>query len=81
MSPNGDGINDTWLVKEINRCPNNEVRIFTRSGFEVFYSQGYKNDWSGKRNGSPLPEGSYYYRIDIEGKGSIEFEGWLYLSR
>ena len=81
VSPNGDGINDTWLVKEINRYPNNEVRIFTRSGFEVFYSQGYKNDWSGTRNGSPLPEGSYYYRIDLEGKGSIEFEGWLYLSR
>lgn len=81
VSPNGDGINDTWLVKEINRYPNNEVRILTRSGFEVFYTQGYKNDWSGTRNGSPLPEGSYYYRIDLEGNGSIEFEGWLYLSR
>lgn len=53
----------------------------TRNGYGVFQVQGYKNDWSGTRNGSPLPEGSYYYRIDLEGKGSIEFEGWLYLTR
>ena len=39
------------------------------------------NNWSGEYNGSPVPSGSYYYRIDLDGNGNIDFEGWLYLSR
>jgi gliding motility-associated-like protein len=81
FSPNSDGFNDTWQVKEIDRYPNNQVWIFTRSGYEVFNTQNYRNDWSGTQNGNPLPEGSYYYRIDLDGNSTIDFEGWLYLTR
>ena len=81
FSPNSDGINDTWQIKEIDRYPNNQVWIFTRSGYEVFNTQNYRNDWSGTQNGNPLPEGSYYYRIDLDGNSTIDFEGWLYLTR
>ncbi|MDC0875224.1 gliding motility-associated C-terminal domain-containing protein, partial [Flavobacteriaceae bacterium] len=55
FSPNSDGINDTWQVKEIDRYPNNQVWIFTRTGYEVFNAQNYRNDWSGTQNGNPLP--------------------------
>ncbi|MDA7797690.1 gliding motility-associated C-terminal domain-containing protein [Flavobacteriaceae bacterium] len=81
FSPNSDGINDTWQVKEIDRYPNNQVWIFTRTGYEVFNTQNYRNNWSGTKDGTPLPEGSYYYRIDLDGNGTIDFEGWLYLTR
>jgi gliding motility-associated-like protein len=81
FSPNSDGINDTWQVKEIDRYPNNQVWIFTRTGYEVFNTQNYRNNWSGTQNGTPLPEGSYYYRIDLDGNSTIDFEGWLYLTR
>jgi len=81
FSPNSDGINDTWQVKEIDRYPNNQVWIFSRSGYEVFNTQNYRNDWTGTQNGNPLPEGSYYYRIDLDGNSTIDFEGWLYLTR
>ena len=81
FSPNSDGVNDTWQVKEIDRYPNNQVWIFTRTGYEVFNIQNYRNDWTGTQNGNPLPEGSYYYRIDLDGNGTIDFEGWLYLTR
>ena len=81
FSPNSDGINDTWQVKEIDRYPNNQVWIFTRSGYEVFNTLNYRNNWSGTKDGTPLPEGSYYYRIDLDGNGTIDFEGWLYLTR
>ena len=81
FSPNSDGINDTWYVKEIDRYPNNEVWIFTRNGFEVYNTKNYRNDWAGTQNGTPLPEGSYYYRMDLDGNGTIDFEGWLYLTR
>jgi gliding motility-associated-like protein len=81
FSPNSDGINDTWQIKEIDRYPNNQVWIFTRTGYEVFNTLNYRNDWSGTQNGTALPEGSYYYRIDLDGNNTIDFEGWLYLTR
>ena len=81
FSPNSDGINETWQVKEIDRYPNNQVWIFTRTGYEVFNTQNYRNDWTGTQNGNPLPEGSYYYRIDLDGNSTVDFEGWLYLTR
>jgi gliding motility-associated-like protein len=81
FSPNGDGTNDTWQVREIDRYSNNQVWIYTRTGFEVFNKRIYRNDWSGTKDGIPLPEGSYYYRIDLDGNDTIDFEGWLYLTR
>ncbi|MDA8658167.1 Ig-like domain-containing protein [Flavobacteriaceae bacterium] len=81
FSPNSDGVNDTWQIKEIDRYPDNQVWIFTRSGYEVFNTQNYRNNWSGTKDGTPLPEGSYYYRIDLDGNDTIDFEGWLYLTR
>ncbi len=55
--------------------------MYTRSGYLVFQTKNYRNDWTGNNNGSPLPEGSYYYRIYLNGNNTIDFEGWLYLTR
>ncbi len=81
FSPNGDGIGDGWNVVNTDFFPNCEVWIFTRSGELVFRKRGYQNDWKGTLNGSDLPEGSYYYNIDKEGDGPIDYRGWLYLTR
>ena len=35
----------------------------------------------GTIDGIELPAGSYYYRIDLDGNDSVDFEGWLYLTR
>ena len=39
------------------------------------------NDWNGTLDGVELPAGSYYYRIDLDGDGTVDFEGWFYLTR
>ena len=80
FSPNGDGINDTWMFPEIQRFPLNQVWIYSSDGNLVFHKKSYNNDWGGTFNGNVLPVGSYLYRVDVDGNGSIEFEGWLYLS-
>ena len=80
FSPNGDGINDTWMFPEIQRFPLNQVWIYSSDGNLVFHQKSYNNDWGGTFNGNVLPVGSYLYRVDVDGNGSIEFEGWLYLS-
>ena len=81
FSPNGDGMNDTWQVKEIDRYLDNQVWIYSRTGRELINFKPYNNDWNGQLDGIELPAGSYYYRIDLDGNGSIDFEGWFYLTR
>ena len=84
ISPNGDGINDTWVIYNIENHPNAVVKVFNRWGKEVFKARHYQNNWGGEfgTNTETLPEGgSYYYQIDLDGDGSIDKEGWLYISR
>jgi gliding motility-associated-like protein len=81
FSPNGDGINDTWNIINIERYPNTAVYIFTRTGKKVFEMKRYNNSWRGTTNGDSLPEASYYYMVDIDGNETIDFQGWLYLTR
>ena len=81
FSPNGDGINDTWNIINIDRYPKAAVWIFTRTGKNIYEMKRYNNSFDGTNNGSPLPEASYYYMIDIDGNESIDFQGWLYLTR
>jgi len=75
MSPNGDGVNDTWIIKNIDAFPNNEVKIFDGVGRVVFQRKGYNNSsgWDGSLNGSALAEGYYFYIIDFgDGKGQLK---------
>ena len=81
FSPNGDGMNDTWQVREIDRYLNNQIWIYSRTGVELYNAKPYTNDWNGTLEGVDLPAGSYYYRIDLDGDDAVDFEGWFYLTR
>ncbi|SFD61441.1 gliding motility-associated C-terminal domain-containing protein [Chitinophaga sp. CF118] len=67
LTPNGDGKNDKWVIRNLDSYPNNEVRIYDRTGRMVFNRRNYSNDWDGTMNGSPLAEGTYYYILTIDG--------------
>ena len=81
FTPNGDGVNDTWNIEEIQRYPNNQVWIYDTSGNNVFNKINYDNTWQGDNNGVELPSGSYLYMIDLDGDGSIDYEGWMFITR
>ncbi len=63
FSPNGDGINDLWMIKGLQAYSTANIQVFDRYGQLVFKSTGYDQPWNGTRNGKPLPAGVYYYII------------------
>jgi len=65
LTPNGDGKNDTWVIRDINLYPNNTVTVYDRGGRVVYAKHGYNNDWDGTLYGATLAEGTYYYTIDL----------------
>ncbi|WP_419800600.1 gliding motility-associated C-terminal domain-containing protein [Mucilaginibacter sp.] len=80
ITPNGDGKNDTWVIKNIDYYPNNIVKVFDKAGRLVYQKHGYTNDWNGTYNNSPLTEGTYYYIIDF-GAGLGLFKGYITIIR
>jgi gliding motility-associated-like protein len=64
FSPNGDGINDTWVIRYLAPYPGAEVQVFNRYGQLVYHSVGYTTPWDGRYNGQPLPVATYYWIIN-----------------
>lgn len=66
FTPNGDGINDLWLITNGTGCLTSaKAQVFNRYGAKVFESDDYKNNWNGTYKGKPLPDGTYYYIISF----------------
>ena len=63
MSPNGDGINDRFMIYclESTTLPRNELLVFNTWGDEVFRAAPYDNTWEGTYGNEELPDGTYYY--------------------
>jgi gliding motility-associated-like protein len=80
LTPNGDGKNDHWVIKDIQLYPQNNVNIFDRGGRLVYSKHGYTNDWDGTYNGSPLVQGTYYYVVDL-GPDLPKFKGFISIIR
>ncbi len=74
LSSNGDGKNDVWVIKEIERYPDNELTVFDRGGRVVYKAKNYQNNWSGDISGLPLSQDTYYYilRLTKDGKSTIK---------
>jgi gliding motility-associated-like protein len=80
LSPNGDGKNDTWIVKDIQSYPNNTVKVYDRAGRIIYSKHTYANDWNGTYQGNTLAEGTYYYVIDL-GTGDDAIKGFVTIVR
>lgn len=64
ISPNGDGINDFWIIDHIELFPDAIVEIYNRWGQMLWQSApGYPVPWDGRYKGEDLPVGTYYYVI------------------
>ncbi len=77
ITPNGDGLNDQLVFDELIESGNDyatkRLIVFNRWGDIVHESQPYNNDWGGThKNGSLLPQGTYYFVMQLDlGKGAV----------
>jgi len=78
FSPNNDGINDYFVVEGLEDTDTEEISIFNRWGNLVFFAKDYQNDWNGTWNNEDLPDGTYFYVIEV---GSESYEGFIQLQR
>lgn len=82
VTPNNDGINDSWIIENVDVFPNNKVDIYNRLGNLVWQGVDYDNDntlWKGQNlRGNDLPSDTYFYVF--EANGEVE-KGWIELTR
>jgi gliding motility-associated-like protein/uncharacterized repeat protein (TIGR01451 family) len=78
FSPNGDGINDFFRIDGLQQYDDHKVAIYNRWGNVVFTSKDYNNDWYGTNDGNGLPDGTYFYVIEVDGAQEM---GYVQIAR
>jgi len=92
ITPNGDGLNDAFVIKGIGPSLNTEpgevqcdwledtnMRVINRWGSLVFEEANYRNDWEGtNESGEDLPQGTYFVVFEALGES---FSTYLDLRR
>ncbi|MFM7104645.1 MAG: gliding motility-associated C-terminal domain-containing protein, partial [Flavobacteriales bacterium] len=61
LSPNGDGINDFYIIDGSWACSESVFKVFNRWGSIVYEKKDYQDDWFGQHSdGSLLSDGTYF---------------------
>jgi gliding motility-associated-like protein len=82
FTPNGDGFNDTWNIKDLANQTNAVIYIYDRYGKLV--KQIYPNGagWDGTFNSQPLSSSDYWFTVNYEENNSKkEFKAHFSLKR
>ncbi|WP_426482592.1 T9SS type B sorting domain-containing protein [Chryseobacterium sp. R2ACT005] len=77
ISPNGDGINDTWRIAGLENYPGTEIYLYDRKG-AIIYKELIKKktfQWDGKYESHPISTGNYWYTIKVSDRRV--YSGWL----
>ncbi len=80
-TPNGDGINDQFVIPCLPQYEGSSLTVFNRWGDEVFYSDVYQGEWEGTFKGNDLPGGTYFYILKLNDTDKTELKGYVFLQR
>jgi len=70
FTPNGDGYNDVWKIKNLDLFPDAVLYIFNRYGKLLKQLSTNSTGWNGKFNNSDLPADDYWFSLNF-GDGKI----------
>jgi uncharacterized repeat protein (TIGR01451 family)/gliding motility-associated-like protein len=72
FSPNGDGINDLFVIQNVPTETTVTLKIYNVWGNMIYSNDDYKNDWTGNASigrsigsAAGLPDGTYYYLVRL----------------
>lgn len=88
FSPNGDGVNDSFVIKDIEFLyPNYTLEIYNRYGNGMYKGDKNKPAWDGMNYeksgiaGGVAPNGVYFYVLHFNKDNKPPKQGRLYLNR
>ncbi len=88
FSPNGDGINDTFIIPDIDFLyPDYTIEIFNRYGNGMYKGHKNKPGWDGMNyeqsglSGGIAPNGVYFYVLNFNKNNKPPQQGRIYLNR
>lgn len=83
ITPNGDGYNDFWEIKNLDKMEQVEMQVSDRYGNMVFRTTDKAHlRWDGKQAGRVLPTGTYWYVVkwvDPLTQEAVVRTGWVML--
>jgi gliding motility-associated-like protein len=86
FTPNGDDINDKWVIRNSGSYDNIEIFVYDRSGQVVFHTTNYSTQdkwWDGtfQNKGDALPASTYFYVIDLKEGSDPIYKGSVTIIR
>lgn len=79
FTPNGDGYNDTWRIKNLDEMPDYSISIFDRYGKLIKQMNATNIGWDGNYTGRQLPSDDYWFTLIFE--NGKEVKGHFSLKR
>jgi gliding motility-associated-like protein len=77
FSPNGDGVNDVWDIRNIAAFTDCEVIVYNRWGEVIFQSRGYATSWNGTYQQQVVEPGVYTYQIRLINPIPTLYKGYI----
>lgn len=78
FTPNGDGYNDLWEIKNLDLFPSSVLFIFDRYGKLIKQVTNSDAGWNGTLNGNQMPSDDYWFTLKLadgrESKGHFSLK-------
>ncbi len=75
FTPNGDGRNEYFEIKNLSNFPQNKLEIYSRWGDLIYQVNNYQNNWSA----SNLDPAVYFYQLTLYNSNTLgkTLTGWV----
>lgn len=83
FTPNGDGYNDSWNIKDLSNQPSAKIEIYDRYGKMITQIRPSNTGWDGTYNGRQMPADDYWFSISYTDENNVgrEFRSHFAMKR
>ena len=74
FTPNGDGYNDTWNIRDLSAQPSASIVIYDRYGKVLQQIKPSNNGWDGTYNGHQMPSDDYWFSVNYTDEHQVNQE-------